>query len=164
MEDIKNIIEFLSECPELSELMSFAAVEEVGKSVIYGVGASPRRTRRAVHDVTGAVCVTVTDAAEWYKDFQINLFQPYDPNDDAPPSVNQNVLSYEQAQNVIDWINAKEDAEDYPVIPDRTVSGMETVPDVPQTAYVNDAEQVIAYYVTLRVYFVQHKRVKYRDY
>lgn len=152
-----KIFEYFRQCPELSELWSIAATEDIGKRVILPQGASPAVQYQERIDVNGAYNGEIVPYPSVYEDFQINCYEWYDVKDSARPSRNENVLSLEDVQRICDWIERQNEARIFPDIGEQVVS-IECIPFVPQIRYVNPQENTVGYFITVRLRYVNRRR------
>ena len=157
MSVIAGIFEFMRQCPQLAQLWSIGGVEEADISVILPQGASEAVQYNEFTDVTDGYNGEIIPFPSVYEDFQINCFKFYDTNDNGSPAMNINVMSYDDVRAVCDWISAQDDAGNFPDIGKNVIS-IECTPFVPQIRYVNEQENIIAYFITVRVRYVNPKR------
>ena len=157
MSIITGLFEWLRECPQLKDLFSIGAREDVGNCVILPQGASEQMQFSESLDVLDGYECKMAPFPSVYEDFQINCYKFYDTNDSGAPAQNVNVLSYDDVRSVCDWVSAQDDAKNFPNIGKNVVS-VSCTPFVPQIGYVNEQENTIAYFITLRVRYVNTKR------
>ena len=158
-----NLFNYFRQCPQLADLWSIAANEQQGVSVILPQGASPARRYDESVDVDGNYICEIKPYLSLYEDFQINCYKSYDVNDDSQPSLNLNVLTLEDVQAVCDWIEAQDAAKNFPDIGEK-VFAIECLPRVPQIRYADANENVMAYYITVRIRYVNKDRGRYFEY
>lgn len=160
-----NLFEYFRQCPELNDLWSVAATEDIGVRVILPQGASPATQYEEYFDVLGTYHCEIIPYPSIYEDFQINCYEWYDVKDGSAPQHNENVLSLEAVQNICDWVKHQNDIGNFPDIGEDIVS-IECNPFVPQIRYVNAEENTIGYFITVRLRYVnrmQRKTVEYAD-
>lgn len=158
-----GIFNFLRTCPILKNLWSIASTEEVGRKVVLPNGASPAYAFQDIEDVTGVISCEKIPYATVYEDFQINMFYGFEPNDEREPSYNLNLLNFEEVQEVCKWLEAQDDIENFPDIGEKVVS-IDVEPFQPQIRYVNAEEGVIAYYITVRIRYINPRKRKLVEY
>lgn len=163
MSKYAKIFEYFRRCPELSDLWSIAATEDIGKRVILPQGASPAAQYQERIDALGGYNCEIVPYPSVYEDFQINCYEWYDVKDGSAPERNENVLSLEAVQRICDWVKEQNDSNNFPDIGERVVS-IECNPFVPQIRYVNAEENTVGYFITVRLRYVnraQRKSVEY---
>ena len=160
MSKYSELFTYLRTCPQLADLWSIGATEDVGVNVILPQGSSSTAQYRSYRDTTGAFNCDVTPEPAVFEDYQINCFRLLDANDSSTPAFNINVLQIEDVQAIIDWIFAQDAAGNMPTITGETVVSIECNPRVPQIRYINNAENTVAYFITLRVYFVNKRTAR----
>ena len=152
-----KIFEYFRKCPELEKLWSIAASEERGVRVIIPQGASPVVQYQEKSDSLGNYECEVVPYPSIYEDFQINCYEWYDSGDSGAPSVNENVLTLEQVNNICEWIKQQNENGDFPEIGERVVS-VECEPFIPQIRYVNAEENTVGYFITVRLRYVNRAK------
>lgn len=163
MSKYAKIFEYFRQCPELANLWSIAATEDIGKRVILPQGASPAVQYQESIDNLGGYNCEIVPYPSVYEDFQINCYEWYDVKDGSAPIHNENVLSLEAVQSICDWVKEQNDNNNFPDINEKIVS-IECNPFVPQIRYVNPEENTIGYFITVRLRYVnkaQRKSVEY---
>lgn len=163
MSKYAKIFEYFRQCPELADLWSIAATEDIGKRVILPQGASPAVQYQEFVDNLGGYNCEIVPYPSVYEDFQINCYEWYDVKDGSAPVHNENVLSLEAVQSICDWVSVQNDAGMFPDIGEKIVS-IECNPFVPQIRYVNPEENTVGYFITVRLRYVnraQRKTVEY---
>lgn len=158
-----KIFEYFRQCPELADLWSIAATEDIGKRVILPQGASPAVQYQEFIDNTGGYNCEIVPYPSIYEDFQINCYEWYDVKDGSAPARNENVLSLEAVQSICDWVKEQNDANNFPDIDEKVVS-VSCEPFTPQIRYVNPEENTVGYFITVRLRYVnraQRKTVEY---
>lgn len=158
-----RLFDFLRQCPELSDLWSIAATEDIGKRVILPQGASPTVQYRESIDTVGSYQCEVIPYPSIYEDFQINCYEWYDVKDGSTPEHNENVLSLEAVESICRWVAEQNEARNFPDIGERVVS-IECNPFVPQVRYVNPEENTVGYFITLRIRYVNRAERKTIEY
>ena len=165
MSKYAKIFEYFRQCPELANLWSIAATEEIGKRVILPQGASPAVQYQEQTDTLGNYNCEIVPYPSVYEDFQINCYEWYDVKDGSAPIRNENVLSLEAVQSICDWVKEQNDNNNFPNINEKIVS-IECNPFVPQIRYVNPEENTVGYFITVRLRYVnkaQRKTVEYGE-
>lgn len=164
MSKYTEIFEYMRTCPALENLWSIAAVEENGVSVILPQGASPTVQYQEKLDVLGNYQCNIEPYPSVYEDYQINCYRLYDTKEDAEPSANYNVLRLEEVQGICDWVTEQNEIGNLPHITGRQVVSIECNPFVPQIRYINDTENIIAYFITVRIRYVNPTKRKWVEY
>ena len=164
MSKYAEIFEYLRSCPQLANLWTIGATEDVGVRVVLPQGASPAVQYEEYVDSTGTYCCDIIPYPSVYEDYQINCYQWLDAEDGSAPEENVNVLSLDEVQKICDWITQQNDINNLPNITGRKVISVESNPCVPQIRYVTPGENTICYFVTMRIRYVntaQRKSVEH---
>lgn len=165
MNKYAKIFEYFRQCPELNNLWSIAATEDIGKRVILPQGASPAVQYQERFDALGNYICTIEPYPSIYEDFQINCYEWYDVKDGSAPKYNENVLSLESVQSICNWVKEQNEINNFPDIGEQIVS-IECNPFIPQIRYVSAQENIVGYFITVRLRYVnsmQRKTVEYGD-
>lgn len=165
MSKYTKIFEYFRQCPELSDLWSIAATEDIGVRVILPQGASPSVQYQETIDVLGNYHCEIIPYPSIYEDFQINCFEWYDAKDNSTPARNENVLSLETVERICQWVAEQNEHRNFPEIDEKIVS-IECNPFVPQIRYVNEDENTVGYFITIRLRYVNRtlrKTVEYGE-
>jgi hypothetical protein len=152
-----TLFDYFRQCPYLKNLMSIAAENNKGVTVILPQGASPAVQYQEQFDVNGDYNCTIEPYPSVYEDFQINCYEWYDVNDTNPPRHNGNVLTYQDVVSVCDWINEQDRAGNFPDIGEQIVS-IECNPFVPQLRYIDADTNTAGYFITVRIRYVNRLR------
>lgn len=160
MSKYAQIFNYLRQCPQLANLWSVAATEDIGVSVIIPFGASDKVQYDDQFDTLGNYTCDVIPFPSVFEDYQINCYRSYDSRDDSAPDVNLNVLTLDEVQSICDWIEEQNDAGNLPEITGKDVIAIECNPSVPQVRYVNPEESTIAYFITVRIRYVNTAKGK----
>ncbi len=158
-----DLFNYFRQCPQLKDLWSIAATEDVGVRVILPQGASPAVQYQEQIDTLGNYECEIVPYPSVYEDFQINCYQWYDTKDDADPIRNENVLSLEQVMSICDWVREQNENNNFPDIGEKVVS-IECNPFVPQIRYVNPEENTVGYFITVRLRYVNRTPRKTVEY
>lgn len=169
MSKYAEIFSYMMQCPQLADLWSIAATEELGNSVILPQGASDVVQYQENTDVNGCYECTIEPYPSVFEDYQINCFRFYDVNDNSKPEANINVLTLDDVQSICDWVEEQNGNNNFPTITDKNgkrlnVVSVECRPINPQIRYVNQRENIIAYFITLRVRYVNTRIRKQIEY
>ena len=159
MNKYAKIFDYFRQCPELKDLWSIAATEDRYIRVILPQGASPEMQYREAVDTLGNYQCDIVPYPSVYEDFQINCYEWYDVGDDNEPQRNGNVLSLEDVTKVCEWIKEQNLKNNFPDIGEKIVS-IECNPFVPQIRYINPEEQIIGYFITVRLRYVNRAERK----
>lgn len=163
MSKYAKLFEYFRRCPELADLWSIAATEDIGKRVILPQGASSTVQYDEKIDTMGNYNCEIIPYPSIYEDFQINCYEWYDVKDGSAPEKNENVLSLEAVESICEWIAEQNDKKNFPDIGEKIVA-IECIPFVPQIRYVNQQENTVGYFITVRLRYVnraERKWVKY---
>lgn len=163
MSKYAKLFDYFRQCPELENLWSIAATEDRGVRVILPQGASPVVQYQEQIDTLGNYACEIVPYPSVYEDFQINCYEWYDVNDDSSPTRNENVLTLEQVTRICDWIKEQNDIGNFPDIGENIVS-IECNPFVPQIRGVTPEENTVAYFITVRLRYVNRTRGKTVEY
>lgn len=150
---IVEIFNYMRECPQLSDLWSIAGTEDVDVSVILPQGASAKRQYFDSTDVTDHYECDIVPYDRYYEDYQINCYKRYDTKDSSSPEDNVNVMNFEDVQKICDWVAEQDEALNLPQITGESVIAVETNPHIPQIRFVNTDENIIGYFITVRIHF-----------
>lgn len=159
MNKYAQIFEYLRQCPEMQNLWSIAATEDVGVRVVLPIGTSQSVQYRDFIDSAGNYNCECIPYPSVYDDFQVNCYEWYDVKDSSSPSNNENVLSIDNVLKVCEWIEEQNDLGNFPDINEKVVS-IECISD-PQIRYINEEENTIAYFITIRIRYVNKKQRKF---
>lgn len=157
------LFDYIRQCPQLYNLWSIAATEDIGVNVILPQGASPTHQYQERTDALGNYLCEIVPYLSVYEDFQVNCYRWYDVNDSTAPARNENVLSLQDVEKVCQWVKAQNDANNFPEIGEQVVS-IECNPFVPQIRYVNPEENTVGYYITIRLRYVNRENRKTVEY
>lgn len=149
-----ELFEYMRQCPELADLWSIGATEDRGIKVILPQGSSETARYVDYFDVEGDYHCDVTPFPSIYEDYQINCYNWYDAKDSSAPTWNENVKSLDEVQAICDWIFEQNKNGNFPEITGEQVVSIECLPRVPQIRYVNEAENTIGYFITVRIRYV----------
>ena len=154
MSKINELFSYLRQCPQLADLWSIGATEDVGVRVILPQGASQIVQYAEKQDVYGNYQCEIVPYPSVYEDYQINCYEIFDSADDNATDSNINVISFDDVQAICDWIAIQNENGNLPNITGKKIISIECNPFVPQVRYVNTAENVIAYFITVRMRYV----------
>ena len=163
MSKYTQLFNYFRQCPQLANLWSIAATEEIGVRVILPQGASASVQYQEKTDVYGNYECVIEPYPSVYEDYQINCYEWYDVKDGSAPIHNENVLSLEEVQKVCDWVKAQNDNNDFPDI-DEDIVSIECNPFIPQIRYVNAEENTVGYFITVRIRYVNRTPRKTVEY
>ena len=163
MDKYAALFEYFRKCPYLKNLMSIAGGSEQGNTVILPQGASPAVQYQEQFNVNGGYECIIEPYPSVYEDFQVNCYEWYDAKDTNPPKFNENVLTYQDVCRGCDWIEAQNEAENFPEIGEKIVS-IECNPFVPQIRYVDPDTNTVGYFITVRIRYVNRKQRKLVEY
>lgn len=158
MSKIVEIFNYMRECPQLQNLWSIAGEEIDGSAVIIPQGTSETARYDDKIDVCGNYECDIIPSASIYEDYQINCYTFYDGKDSSAPSSNVNVASYDEVQAICDWINDNDNSLNFPSITGEKVVSIECNPYMPRVRFIDEAENIIGYYITIRIRYVNKRR------
>ena len=163
MDKYAVLFNYFRQCPYLKNLMSIASLQEEGNTVILPQGASPAVQYQEQLDVCGHYECNIEPYPSVYEDFHINCYRYYDVNDTNPPIHNRNILTYEEVVGVCEWIKEQNEVNNFPDIGEMIVS-IETNPFVPQVRYVDEKHNIVCYFITVRLRYVNRTPRKTVEY
>ena len=149
MSKYTEIFNYLKQCPQLYQLWSIYAHEQSGANVILPFGTSQRRTLTDSIDTIGCYTGEIKPLASVYEEYQINCYRDVQPNADE-----FNFMTLEDVQAVCNWINEQDENGNLPEITDKQVISIETYPFNPQIRYIDPDKNIIAYFITVRITYV----------
>lgn len=156
MSKYTEIFNYMRECPLLADLWSIAATEDIGVNVILPQGSSPAVQYSDKMDIYGNFECDMVPYPSAYEDYQINCYRVYDAKDSNAPESNINVMTIDEVQSICDWISEQNEKGDLPQITGKKVFAVECNPRVPQIRYINEKDNIIAYFITVRIHFVNN--------
>lgn len=149
MSKYTEIFNYLQQCPQLSQLWSIYAEETDGANVILPFGTSQRRTLTDWIDTIGGYNGEIKPLASVYEEYQINCYK------DITPNANEyNFMKLEDVQAVCDWIIEQDENGNLPEITGKQVISIETYPFNPQIRYIDPDKNLIGYFITIRITYV----------
>ena len=149
-----EIFDYMRTCPAQAKLWSIGGQESGDEAVILPQGASPATQYQESIDVLGNYEAVIEPYPSVYEDYQINCYKYYDNADSSAPSANINVMALDEVQAICDWVKTQNENNNLPKITGLNVISVECNPFVPQIRYVDEEKNIIAYFVTLRVRYV----------
>ena len=149
----KAITDWLMQCPELCALWNISAEETDGANVILPSGTSYRRNIDDRIDITGVYEADITPLPSVYEEFQINCYKAFTNNNNE-----YNVMNFEDVEKVIEWIQSMDEAQSFPDIDGKKVVAVDCFPFQPQIRAINSEGNIVCYYVTLRITYVNTAR------
>lgn len=158
-----KIVEYFRKCPKLNQLQSIASGITVGNTVILPNGSSNRVQQRGSIDTIDVYEHIVDPYLIVYQDYQINCYEFYDVKDTNPPQYNSNVLTLDEVNEVCEWIDKNDDDCIFPDAGE-TIVAMECIPFTPQVQYIDSLENVIGYYITVRIHYINRKKKRVVEY
>lgn len=157
MDKYAKLFEFFRQCEPLKNLMSIAGTIEIDQNIILPVGASEAYQIAERIDTLGDYEADITPFPSVYEDFQINCYRWYDTKDTTTGETNVNVLTYEEVCDVCKWIEEQNDLMNFPDIGEQIVL-MECTPFVPQIRYIDPDTNIVGYFVTVRLQYVNRRK------
>ena len=150
---IVEIFDYMRKCPQLSDLWSIAGVEDVDVNVILPQGASAKRQYVDSVDVIDNYECEIVPYDRFSEDYQIICYKDYVVGDSSSPESNINVLNFEDVQSICGWVAEQDEALNLPQITGESVVAIECNPHIPQIRFVNTDENIIGYFITVRIHF-----------
>ena len=160
MSKITEIFNYMRTCPQLTDLWSIAATEDVGVRVVLPQGGSQKRQYDESIDALGDYNCEIIPFPSYYEDYHINCYQAYDAKDNSVPEDNINILSLDEVQRICDWIEEQDDNNNFPDITGEKVVSIECNPSVPQIRFINPQDNTVCYFITVRIRFVNKAKRK----
>ncbi len=154
MSKYTEIFDYMRKCPQLSELWSIAATEAEGVNVVLPQGSSDAVQYDVGFDIYGNFECDIIPLPNIYEDYQINCYRTYDAKDFSVPGENINVINLEEVQKICDWIKEQNYNGNLPEISGKKVFAVECRPFVPQIRYVDPVSNTVAYFITVRIHYV----------
>ena len=156
------LFDYFRQCPELEDLLVIAGREEANKTIILPQGASQKRQHDDRFDVNGDYHCDIIPYPSIYEDYHINCYRRYDVNDESLFD-NVNAMNYAEVKRVCEWVEEQDNNNNFPQIGENIVS-IECNPFVPQVRYVDEKNNIVCYFITIRLRYVNRtprKTVKY---
>lgn len=163
MDKYAVLFNYFRQCPQLADLMGIAGTAEENNTIILPQGASAVVQYQEQFDVCDGYECTIEPYPSIYEDFHINCYRYYNPKTIKPPESNINVLTYQDVVAVCDWIKEQNEIKNFPDIGEMIVS-IECNPFVPQVRYVDEENNLVCYFITVRLRYVNRtprKQVRY---
>ncbi len=155
MSKYTEIFNYLSQCPQLSQLWSVYAEQNDGANVVLPYGTSARRSLADYKDTAGFYNGEIKPLASVYEEYQINCYRTVSPN------ANEfNVLHLDDVQAICDWIIEQDENDNLPVISGKQVVSIEPFPFNPQIRYIDPDSDLVAYFITVRITYVNTARAR----
>ena len=154
MSKLSELFNYLRECPQLYDLWSIGAIEDNGVKVILPQGASETVAYNERMDVCGNYECETVPYPSVYEDYRINCYTLFDSADDSTPGCNINVGNFDDVQKICDWIAEQNENGNLPKITGLNVVSVECKPFVPQIQYVDVLNNIVAYFITIRLRYV----------
>lgn len=160
MSRFTEIFNYLRTCPKLAESWGIGGTEEKGVNVIFPQGTSPVYQYVESTDITGDYNCDIVPHLSVYEDYQVNCYQAYDASDNTAPQVNLNILSYDEVVEVCEWIAEQNENGNLPAITGKQVVSIECNPFIPQIRGINQQRNLICYFITVRIRYVNTAKRK----
>lgn len=154
MSKYSEIFNYMRKCPQLNELWSIAATEESGVNVVLPQGSSDAFQYNSKKDIYGNFECEIIPHETVFEDYQINCYRIYDAKDNSAPEGNINVIALDGVQEICDWVSEQNLSGNLPQITGKTVFAVECKPFVPQIRYVDPVSNTIAYFITVRIHYI----------
>lgn len=155
MSKITVLFNYMRQCPQLNNLWSIVGEADEGAQIIFPRGSSPIYAATSEgFDIMDNYTGQLTPYPSIFEDFQINMVQRADPNDDRTDSDNINVLSYQEVEDVCNWVLTQNANRNLPHIHGLTVLSIEPTGTAPVVWSVDEGEQLIVYAITVRLRYI----------
>lgn len=149
MSKYTEIFNYLQQCPQLSQLWNIYAEQADGTNVVLPFGTSRRNTLADGIDTIGGYNGEITPLSSVYEEYQINCYR------DITANANEyNFMKLEDVQAVCDWIIEQDENGNLPQITDKQIISIEPYPFNPQIRYIDPEKNIIAYFITVRITYV----------
>ena len=154
------ITQWLKQCPILQDLWNISAYEQDGANVIMPSGTSYRRSITDERfNVLGEYEANIVPLPSVYEEYQINCYRTIAENNN-----DFNTLNFEDVDNVIDWITQQDDIGNFPQFENAKVIAVECFPFIPQIRGIDPDTNLICYYITLRITYVNTAKPRVIEY
>lgn len=153
---LEQIAEWLLKCPQIQQLYGISAEEVDNTNLIMPKSSSERRYFSDSIDEYGEYFATVTPTPSYSEEYQINLFKRYYPDDNAT-----NYMAADDVYKVLKWVIDQDESGNFPNISGETVIAVEPYPNIPTIRYINETNNLVAYYFTLKIRYINKaKRIE----
>ena len=161
MSKVTDLFDYMRQCPEVTDLWGFASEGEIGTQLIFSRGSSPIYSMQNEQiDVIGNYSGTAVPYPSIFEDFQMNMYKPYDPRDNSYGEDNVNVLSYQECENVCNWLLEQNNKRNLPKINGLKVITIEPTGTTPTFWNRPEEEPIAVYAITVRLRYVNpNKRI-----
>jgi hypothetical protein len=149
MSKYEEIFDYLKQCPQLYQLWGLYAEEIDGTSVILPFGTSRRTTLTDYTDTIGGYNGEIEPLTSVYEEYQVNCYKDITPN-----ATEYNFMKLEDVQAVCDWIIEQDENGNLPKITGKQIISVEPFPFIPQVRYIDPDKNIIAYFITVRITYV----------
>lgn len=164
MSKYTELFNYLRTCPQLANLWSIAGTQKEGSRVVLPQGTSPIYQYNDKIDIYGDYSCEINPYPSVHEDYQINCYEYIDSSDSSEPLTNVNLLSLEDVQSICDWITTQNENGNLPSITNKKVVSIECNPFNPQIRAVDEANNLIAYFITVRVKYVNSAQKRCIEY
>lgn len=149
MSKYTEIFNYLEQCPQLYQLWGLYAEEIDGTNVILPFGTSSRRSLQENIDTIGCYNGEIKPSPSVYEEYQVNCYKDITPN-----ATEYNFMKLEDVQAVCDWIIEQDENGNLPQLTGKQVISIEPYPFNPQVRYIDPDKNIIAYFITVRITYV----------
>ena len=156
------LFDYFRQCPQLEDLLIIAGKQEARKSIILPQGSSAKRQTNDGFDVNGNYHCDMIPYPSVYEDLHINCFRRYDVKDTSLYG-NVNALNYDEVKSICEWVEEQDNINNFPEIGENIVS-IECLPFVPQIRYIDEENNVVCYFITVRLRYVNRTPRKTVEY
>ena len=131
----------------MNDLFGITAESKGGNNLITPFSSSDRVSISSQNDITGVFEADIIPFDTAYEEYQIDCFRMAYPNEDE-----FNLMSYDDVKKVCDWIEEQNQIKNFPNI--GKVIRVEPKPFLPSVRFRDFESNLVAYYFTLRITFV----------
>lgn len=149
MSKTKAITDWLMQCPELSALWNISAEASDGANILIPSGTSERRSISDKLDVLGWYEADIRPLPSVYEEFQVNCYKGFAENNN-----DYNVMNFEDVENAIEWVQKQDEAQNFPQFDGKQIVSVDVFPFQPQIRGVSVDSNLVCYYFTLRIRYV----------
>lgn len=149
MSKYTEIFNYLQQCPQLSQLWRVYAEQNDGANVVLPYGTSSRRNLTDYRDTAGYYNGEIKPLTSVYEEYQINCYRAVSPNADV-----FNIMKLDDVQAICDWIIEQDESGNLPEITGKQVVSIEPFPFNPQIRYIDPDSGLVAYFITVRITYV----------
>ncbi len=160
MSRISELFSYLLECPQFAALWGDAAAENCGDGTILPQGSSEMVTYNENTDVYGNYECEIVPNPSVYEDYRINCYTVSGSTDESASESSINIINLDDVQKICDWIAGQNTNGNLPTITGLNVVSVECRPFVPQIEYLGAENKTAAYFITIRLRYVNTAKIR----